>query len=108
MFAARCCSANAARIDHSMLRFLDWSSVLREELGRRSYGVIIFDDRDVGGSTKPSAANLPDSAAITTVLEQGNVARLPYTLRGMVNDAVACSTHSAFHRRPLSAYRSAA
>jgi pimeloyl-ACP methyl ester carboxylesterase len=73
--------------ERCVLRFIDWPIALVEELVRRGYRVINFDNCDVGGSNKLHAAGLPDSAAITTALEQGNVAPLPYTHSDMANDA---------------------
>src|SRR5690606_14282977 len=53
------------------------------------YRVIRYDNRDVGLSTHFDEAGLPDGAAITLALQNGEPAPLPYTLSDMAQDAVA-------------------
>jgi pimeloyl-ACP methyl ester carboxylesterase len=69
-------------------QLIDWPPELIQELVKRGYRVIIYDNRDSGLSTKFDAAGLPDSAAITQALQQGKPPPFPYTLRDMSNDAV--------------------
>ncbi len=69
-------------------QLIDWPPALIEQLVRRGYRVIIFDNRDVGRSTKLTAAGVPDSAAIAKAFQEGKPIPLPYTLRDMANDAV--------------------
>ena len=64
-----------------------WPSALCEELARRGYQVIRFDNRDVGLSTKFVQAGLPDWAAIGQALQAHQPPPLPYTLDDMATDA---------------------
>jgi pimeloyl-ACP methyl ester carboxylesterase len=68
-------------------QLIDWPAELIEELVQRGYRVVIFDNRDVGLSTKLSEAGLPNSSAITKALQEGQPAPLPYTLQDMAEDA---------------------
>jgi len=61
---------------------------LCEELVRRGYRVIRYDNRDVGLSTKFEAAGKPDYAAIDRALKAGQTPPLPYTVNDMAKDAV--------------------
>lgn len=70
-------------------QLIDWPLALIQELVRRGYRPIVFDNRDIGLSTHFTDAGLPDSAAITQALQQGKPPPFPYTLRDMANDAVA-------------------
>jgi pimeloyl-ACP methyl ester carboxylesterase len=65
-----------------------WPVELCEELVKRGYRVIVFDNRDVGLSTKFESAGSPDWKAITEALAAGKPAPLPYTIRDMARDAV--------------------
>lgn len=65
-----------------------WNAELCEELVRRGYRVIRFDNRDVGLSTKFETAGKPDYAAIGEALKTGRPAPLAYTLADMAKDAV--------------------
>ncbi len=69
-------------------QLIDWPPELIQELVGRGYRVVVFDNRDVGRSTRLTAAGLPDSAAIAKAFQEGRAAPLPYTLRDMANDAV--------------------
>ena len=55
---------------------------------KRGYRVIIYDNRDVGLSTKFDAAGVPDLKAIIEAQIAGKPAPLPYTLDDMAKDAV--------------------
>jgi pimeloyl-ACP methyl ester carboxylesterase len=70
------------------MQLVDWPLELVAELVQRGYRVVRFDHRDVGLSTKLTAAGLPDSAAIEQALQAGTKPPLPYTLQDMANDAV--------------------
>ena len=61
---------------------------LVQELVKRGYRVIRFDNRDSGLSTHFTEAGLPDQAAVGKALTEGKPAPLPYTLQDMAKDAV--------------------
>jgi pimeloyl-ACP methyl ester carboxylesterase len=65
-----------------------WPVELCEELVRRGYRVIIYDNRDIGLSTKFDAAGLPDLKAVMAARAAGKPVPLAYTLDDMANDAV--------------------
>jgi pimeloyl-ACP methyl ester carboxylesterase len=70
------------------MQLVDWPKELVEELLRRGYRVVRFDNRDIGLSTKFTEAGLPDAEAIGKSLETGEPAPFPYTLHDMSQDAV--------------------
>ncbi len=65
-----------------------WPVELCEELVRRGYRVIIYDNRDVGLSTKFDSAGMPDMEAIIKARAEGKPASMAYTLGDMAKDAV--------------------
>src|SRR5262245_47065443 len=65
-----------------------WPVDLCEELVKRGYRVIRFDNRDIGLSTHFDAAGPPDFAAVVAAAQAGKPAPLPYTLYDMAKDAV--------------------
>jgi pimeloyl-ACP methyl ester carboxylesterase len=65
-----------------------WPVELRDELVKRGYRVIIFDNRDVGVSTKFDSAGLPDMEAIFQAKAAGKPVPIAYTLDDMAKDAV--------------------
>jgi len=65
-----------------------WPVELINELVTRGYQVIIYDNRDVGLSTKFDSAGLPDLKAIIEERIAGRPGPLPYTLDDMAKDAV--------------------
>ena len=65
-----------------------WPDELCEELVKRGYRVIIFDNRDVGLSTRLNAAGKPDLDAIMKARSEGKPAPMAYTLDDMAKDAV--------------------
>ena len=65
-----------------------WHVELCEELVKRGYRVIRYDNRDVGLSTRFEAAGMPDFAAVVAAAQAGKPAPLPYTLYDMAKDAV--------------------
>jgi pimeloyl-ACP methyl ester carboxylesterase len=70
------------------MQLTGWPIELVEELVKRGYHVIRFDNRDIGLSTKFTEAGLPDAEAIQAALAAGEAAPMPYTLRDMGNDVV--------------------
>jgi pimeloyl-ACP methyl ester carboxylesterase len=71
------------------MQLTGWPVELREELVRRGYRVVIYDNRDAGLSTKCNAAGVPDFTAVMQAAADGKSAPLPYTLYDMARDAVA-------------------
>jgi pimeloyl-ACP methyl ester carboxylesterase len=65
-----------------------WPTELCEELVRRGYRAVRFDNRDVGLSTKFDEAGMPDMAAIFGALMTGAKPAAPYALDDMAADAV--------------------
>ena len=65
-----------------------WPVELGEELVRRGYRVVIYDNRDVGLSTKFDEAGVPDAKAVIEARLAGKPSPLPYTLDDMAKDAV--------------------
>jgi len=65
-----------------------WPVDLCEELVRRGYRVIRYDNRDIGLSTHFDAAGPPDFAAVMAAAQAGKPSPLPYTLYDMAKDAV--------------------
>ena len=65
-----------------------WPVELCEELVKRGYRVVRYDNRDVGLSTRFEAAGIPDFAAVVAAAQAGKAAPLPYTLYDMAKDAV--------------------
>ncbi|HTF31125.1 MAG TPA: alpha/beta hydrolase [Flavitalea sp.] len=66
-----------------------WPAPLCDKLVKNGYRVIVFDNRDIGLSTKFDNAGQPDWAAITKALETKQKPPLPYSLDDMAKDAVA-------------------
>ncbi|RYZ33806.1 MAG: alpha/beta fold hydrolase, partial [Sphingobacteriales bacterium] len=65
-----------------------WPKKFCEKLVSHGYRVIVFDNRDIGLSTKFDQAGLPDWNAITKALELGEKPPLAYSLDDMAKDAV--------------------
>jgi pimeloyl-ACP methyl ester carboxylesterase len=65
-----------------------WPSELIDELLRRGYRVVIYDNRDVGLSTKFDEAGVPDAKEVIEAQIAGKPSPLPYSLDDMANDAV--------------------
>jgi pimeloyl-ACP methyl ester carboxylesterase len=70
------------------MQLTGWPDELVGTLVQRGYGVVRFDNRDVGLSTHLSEAGLPDATAIGKALQEGRSPPLPYSLRDLANDAV--------------------
>ncbi|AGA28424.1 alpha/beta fold hydrolase [Singulisphaera acidiphila] len=65
-----------------------WPGELIEEVVGRGYRVVIYDNRDVGLSTKFDGAGAPDTRAVIEAKFAGKPFTLPYTLDDMAKDAV--------------------
>jgi pimeloyl-ACP methyl ester carboxylesterase len=65
-----------------------WPIELIEDLVRRGYRVVIYDNRDVGLSTKFDKAGVPDTNAVIEAQIAGKPSPLPYSLDDMAKDAV--------------------
>jgi pimeloyl-ACP methyl ester carboxylesterase len=65
-----------------------WPIELCQELVKRGYRVIRYDNRDVGLSTRFEAAGMPDLPAVVAAAQAGKPAPLAYTLYDMAKDAV--------------------
>src|SRR5262245_42048451 len=65
-----------------------WHVELCEELVKRGYRVIRYDNRNGGLSTKFDSAGIPDFAAVVAAAQAGKPAPLPYTLDDMAKNAV--------------------
>ena len=71
------------------MQLTSWPRELPEQLVKRGYRVITYDNRDVGLSTRFEAAGVPDFAAVVKAAQVGTPAPLPYTLYDMAKDGVA-------------------
>lgn len=65
-----------------------WPEALCEELVRRGYRAIRFDNRDVGLSSKLEEMGAPDIGTLMMSLMSGKPALAPYSLDDMAKDAV--------------------
>ena len=65
-----------------------WPVELAQELVKRGYRVVIYDNRDVGLSTKFDEAGVPDAKEVVEAKIAGKPSPLPYTLDDMAKDAV--------------------
>jgi pimeloyl-ACP methyl ester carboxylesterase len=65
-----------------------WPAELIEELVKRGYRVVIYNNRDVGLSTKFDKAGVPDPRAVIEARIAGRPSPLPYDLDDMAKDAV--------------------
>jgi pimeloyl-ACP methyl ester carboxylesterase len=65
-----------------------WPAELIQELVKRGYRVVIYDNRDVGLSTKFDEAGVPDMKAVIEARMAGKPSPLPYALDDMAKDAV--------------------
>jgi pimeloyl-ACP methyl ester carboxylesterase len=69
-------------------QLLAWSDDICENLVKHGFFVIIFDNRDVGLSTKFEDAGMPDFMEINAAYARGDAPEVPYTLEDMVDDAI--------------------
>src|SRR5262245_33201234 len=65
-----------------------WPVEVCEELVKRGYRVIRYDNRDIGLSTRFDSAGMPDFTAVVAAAKAGKPAPLPYTLYDLAKDAV--------------------
>jgi len=65
-----------------------WPLPLVEELARRGYFVIRYDNRDIGLSTKFDNAPMPALPTLIAAMMAGQKPDVPYTLNDMAADAV--------------------
>ncbi|WP_422924245.1 alpha/beta fold hydrolase [Singulisphaera sp. PoT] len=65
-----------------------WPVELCDDLAKRGYRVIIFDNRDIGLSTKLKAGGKPDVNALMLARLTGRPVKLPYTLEDMAKDSL--------------------
>ena len=65
-----------------------WPIELIEELVKRGHRVIIYDNRDVGLSTRFDEAGIPDVRKVIEAKIAGKPSPLPYGLDDMAKDAV--------------------
>jgi pimeloyl-ACP methyl ester carboxylesterase len=72
----------------SAMQLTGWPKELRDELVKRGYRVVVFDNRDIGLSTKFDDAGLPDFGAVMKAAAEGTPAPLPYTVYDMAADAI--------------------
>jgi pimeloyl-ACP methyl ester carboxylesterase len=70
------------------MQMIGWDELFCEELAKRGYWVIRFDNRDVGLSTKFDEAGIPDLMELMMKVQQGESIEAPYTLSDMAADAV--------------------
>ncbi|MEM1434158.1 MAG: alpha/beta hydrolase [Pseudomonadota bacterium] len=66
-----------------------WNPDFCGMLADAGHYVVRFDNRDVGLSTHLNEAGLPDMAAVTAALLQGQEVDVPYTLEDMADDTAA-------------------
>lgn len=71
------------------MQLIEWPPELIDRLNRVGFRVIVFDNRDAGGSTHFSSAGSPDWGTIFEALGAGRKPNLPYTAEDMANDAVS-------------------
>ena len=69
-------------------QLLAWSDDMCKELVDNGFFVIIFDNRDVGLSTKFENAGIPNMMEIAASYNRGERPILPYTLEDMADDAI--------------------
>ncbi len=69
-------------------QMIQWHRPLIDSFTAQGMDVVIFDNRDVGRSTKLDAAGIPDFSALTAVASVGTMFPVPYTLDDMARDVV--------------------
>jgi pimeloyl-ACP methyl ester carboxylesterase len=70
------------------MQLIEWPVELIDALVEQGYRVIVFDNRDVGLSTKLDEAGPPDWAAIFNALGAGEPLPVAYTADDMAQDAI--------------------
>jgi pimeloyl-ACP methyl ester carboxylesterase len=69
-------------------QMISWDEEFCEQLVKRGFYVIRFDNRDVGLSTKFEEAGIPDVMAVMKAVQAGETVETPYSLEDMADDAV--------------------
>ncbi|MFX1456333.1 MAG: alpha/beta fold hydrolase [Promethearchaeota archaeon] len=69
-------------------QMIGWEEGFIKSLTDRGFFVIIFDNRDVGLSSKIDKAGDPDLMGAFTAVQQGKDFKAPYTLEDMADDAI--------------------
>ncbi|MFW9822467.1 MAG: alpha/beta fold hydrolase [Candidatus Thorarchaeota archaeon] len=69
-------------------QMIGWEEGFIKSLTDRGFFVIIFDNRDVGLSSKIDEAGDPDLMGAFTAVQQGKDFKTPYTLEDMADDAI--------------------
>jgi len=69
-------------------QMIGWNEEFCEQLVRRGFYVIRFDNRDVGLSTKFAESGVPDVVAAMNAVQAGEDFEAPYALEDMADDAV--------------------
>ncbi|MHA1671968.1 MAG: alpha/beta fold hydrolase [Promethearchaeota archaeon] len=69
-------------------QMISWDDRLIEEIVKRGFYVIVFDNRDSGLSTKFEDACIPDVMKAISAQMRGKKVEAPYLLKDMANDAV--------------------
>lgn len=75
-------------IGGTAMQLIDWDPAFCKDLVAHGYRVIVFDNRDIGLSTKFNAAGEPDFAAVVKAATTGEPSPLPYTLYDMAADTI--------------------
>ena len=69
-------------------QMIQWHPSLIDSFTAQGMDVVIFDNRDVGRSTKLDAAGIPDFSALVAAASIGTMFPVPYTLDDMARDVV--------------------
>ena len=69
-------------------QMIQWHLSLIDSFTAQGMDVVIFDNRDVGRSTKLDAAGIPDFSALAAGASVGTMFPVPYTLDDMARDVV--------------------
>lgn len=69
-------------------QMIAWDDEFCTQLAARGYRVVRFDNRDIGLSSRLTAAGAPDVSAAVMAAMQGKPIEAPYLLRDMADDTV--------------------
>ena len=69
-------------------QMIAWDAAFCEQLAARGHYVVRFDNRDIGQSSRLSAAGVPDIKALMFAAMQRKRVSVPYLLRDMADDSV--------------------